>query len=138
MKQTTKVPIIVGVGEIKNPSRKCEDAVEPMNLMVQAIEAAAQDAAGPGKSKVIEHIQSVAVVASSTWPYKDLPGLMSSRMGIKPARTHYSALAGSSPVELVDDTAQLIAKGEIDIGVAVGGESMASREPSKNPIQKQR
>lgn len=43
----------------------------------------------------------------------------------------YSALAGSSPVELVDDTAQLIAKGEIDVGVAVGGEAMASCEFSK-------
>lgn len=79
MSQPTKVPIIVGVGEIKNASRKREDAVEPLHLMIQAIQVAAQDAdaagAGPGKSKskVIEQIQSVAVIASSTWPYNDLP-----------------------------------------------------------------
>ena len=31
------VPVIVGVADVKNRSRKIEDAVEPMQLMLQAI-----------------------------------------------------------------------------------------------------
>lgn len=121
-----KVPIIIGVGEVKNPSRRTEDAIEPLHLMLQAIREAASDACDSGAPAVISSVDSVKVVASSTWPYKDLPELVCEKLGVKPSHTAYSELAGSTSVQLIDDTARMIANEQIEVGVVVGGEAMAS------------
>ncbi|KAL2699355.1 hypothetical protein AAEP93_009330 [Penicillium crustosum] len=121
-----KVPIIIGVGEVKNPSRRTEDAIEPLHLMLQAIREAASDACDSGAPAVISSVDSVKVVASSTWPYKDLPELVCEKLGVKPSHTAYSELAGSASVQLIDDTARMIANEQIEVGVVVGGEAMAS------------
>ena len=121
------VPVIIGVGEFKNASRRMEDALETLDLMVRAIKEAADDAAGGQSAGILGQVDAVSVVASSTWPYTDLPGLVAGKLGIKPSHSAYSELAGSSPVELVDDTARLVAQGSIKLGVVVGGEAKASR-----------
>lgn len=121
-----KVPIIIGVGEVKNPSRRKEDAIEPLHLMRDAVKEAASDACHAGAPAIISSIDSVKVVASSTWQYKDLPGLVCEGLGIKASHTSYSELAGSASVQLIDDTARMIANEQIEVGVVVGGEAMAS------------
>lgn len=120
------VPVIIGVGEFKNASQRMEDALEPLELMLRAIEAAAQDATGGRPVSILDHADAVSVVASSTWPYDNLPGLVAGRLGVQPSHTAYSGLSGSSPVQLVDDTARLVARGSIQMGVVVGGEAKAS------------
>lgn len=120
------VPVLIGVGEFKNPSRRVEDAHEPLELMLRAIEASAQDATDGRSVDVLSHADSVSVVASSTWPYDDLPGLVADRLGVRPSHTAYSELSGSSPVQLLDDTARLVARGSIQLGLVVGGEAKAS------------
>ena len=127
MVASTKTPVIIGVGEIKNPSRRKEDAIEPLDLMLSAINASAHDAAGSRMAELLACVDSVSVVASSTWSYTDLPKLLSAKLGIRPSHKAYSALAGSASIQLIDDTARLIAKGDSQVGVAVGGEAMASR-----------
>ncbi|KAJ5515023.1 hypothetical protein N7463_004575 [Penicillium fimorum] len=121
-----KVPIIIGVGEVDNASRRKEDAIEPLHLMLRAVREAASDSCNSNSPAIISSIDSVKVVASSTWPYKDLPGLVCEGLGIKAHYTAYSELAGSASVELIDDTARMIANEEIEVGVVVGGEAMAS------------
>ncbi|KAJ5753601.1 uncharacterized protein N7511_007754 [Penicillium nucicola] len=121
-----KIPVIIGVGEIKNASRLKEDAIEPLHLMLSAIKRSAHDATNFRTAELIASLDSVSVVASSTWPYKDLPELLSENLGVKPSFKAYSDLKGSAPVQLIDDTARMIAKGDIEVGVVVGGEAMAS------------
>lgn len=123
-----KVPIIIGVGEIKNPSRRKEDAIEPLHLMLAAAREALSDASSSDKATLLSSISSVSVVASSTWPYKNLPTLVCQGLGVEALHTTYSALAGSSSVQLIDDTARLISTGEVEVGIVVGGEAMASCE----------
>lgn len=121
-----KVPVMIGVGEVKNLSRKREDAIEPLQLMLKAIRKAACDASSSRTAELIACIDSVSVVACSTWSYKDLPGLVSEGLGVKASHTAYSALAGSSSVQLIDNTARVVASGQADVGIVVGGEAMAS------------
>lgn len=122
-----QVPILVGVGELKNASRKMEDAIEPSELMLKAIHEAATDAIGPQGQSLIKDLDGISVVASSTWPYTDLPGLLSRALHIQPKHTVYSDLSGNSSVQLIDDAAQRIASGELEAVAVVGGESLASR-----------
>lgn len=122
-------PIIIGVGDVKNKSPKVEDAIEPMQLMLQAIIRALEDSTTV--HSVIEqlksNIDSVSVVATWTWPYADLPGLLAEKLGIRPQHSLYSEQGGNQPIKLVDEAARRISRGECKVTVVTGGEALASR-----------
>ena len=121
-------PVIIGVGDVVNRSTKPKDAVEPVQLMLQASIAALSDIGVSASARVElrSHIDSVDVVASWTWPYSDLPGLLSKRLGIKPGHKFYSEHGGNQPVKLVDEAARRISLGQSKVAIVTGGEALAS------------
>ncbi len=129
MTSSPKTPVIIGVGEVKNRSQKVEDAIEPMQLMLQAIICALEDATS--ERSIVDELQagidSVSVVATWTWSYADLPGLLSKNLGIRPRHKVYSEQGGNQPMKLVDEAARRISRGECKVAVVTGGEALASR-----------
>lgn len=125
-----KIPVIVGVGDVKNRSRRVEDAIEPMQLMSQAILSAIEDTGLPKSTKeeLQSSIDSVSVVATWSWPYHDLPGLLSQKLGIQPRHKTYSDHGGNQPIKLVDEAARKISQGETKVAIVTGGEALASRK----------
>lgn len=125
-------PIVVGVGDIKNRSHKVEDAIEPMNLMLQAILKAIQDTnLSPSRARDLQSkIDSVGVVNTWTWNYKDLPGLISENLGVKPKYKVLSHHGGDSPAKLFDEAARRISLGESKVAIITGGEALASSKLS--------
>lgn len=81
----SEVPIIIGVGDVKN--RDVNNAKEPATLMLEAIEIALKDASPNSVSDLKSAIDSIDVVKTWTWPYPDLPGLLAERLGVKMAST---------------------------------------------------
>ena len=128
------VPIIIGVGDVVNRSRKVEDAIEPLELMIRAIDKALDDSglSQSTKSSLQSQVDSLDVVRTWTWPYPDLPGLISKRIGAKPKRQHYTDHGGNQPAYLLDEAARRISKGESKIAVLTGGEALASCKSSLN------
>jgi hypothetical protein len=126
------VPIIVGVGDIKNKSLKLEDAFEPMELMLRSVQAAVGDigAAASASRELQLNIDSLDIVATWTWPYPDLPSLLSQKLGITPKHKHYTEHGGNHPAKLMDEAARRISKGQSKVAVVTGGEALASCEPS--------
>ena len=124
------VPIIVGVGDVKNKSNKIEDAIEPMQLMLDAIHLALADTNLPAsaRARLQSSVDSIDVVKTWTWPYPDLPGLLSNKLGIKPQHKFYSEHGGNKPVKLLDEAARRISQRESSVAIVTGGEAMASRE----------
>jgi hypothetical protein len=122
------MPVIIGVGDVKNESVRLEDAIEPAQLMFQAIMLAIRDSNLPPSvaGELQSEIDSLDIVASWTWPYRDLPGLLSERLGVQPRRQFYSTLGGHQPVRLLDETARRISFGESTVAVLTGGEALAS------------
>ncbi|EGD93379.1 acetyl-CoA acetyltransferase [Trichophyton tonsurans CBS 112818] len=122
------IPVVVGVGDIKNESRRFEDAVEPAYLMIDAIYKAISDTGlSPDTSKKLQSsIDSVDVVATWTWPYSDLPTLLSNKLNIQPRHKLYSHHAGNAPAKLFDDAARRLSQGKSQIAVVTGGEALAS------------
>lgn len=121
------VPVIVGVADIKN---KTDEHKEPATLMLEAITSAITDTSAPPE-KLKSSIDSIDIVRTWTWPYADLPGLLSKRLGLKtrPKWTRYTEThGGNQPAKLVDEAAARIAGGEATIAVVTGGEALASRE----------
>lgn len=123
------VPIIVGVGDCVNRSVEIKDAREPADLILNAIENALRDT-GLGDqdlSKLQEKIDGVSIVRTWTWPYDDLPGLLSSKLGVTPKHKEYTDHGGDKPAKLFDQAARRIAKGENKVALVAGGEALASR-----------
>lgn len=123
------VPVIVGVADIKN---KTDDHKEPAILMLEAIQSALRDT-GVSASRLTSQIDSIDVVRTWTWPYADLPGLLSQKLRLpaKPKWARYTAThGGNQPAKLVDEAAGRIARGASTVAVVTGGEALASCEHS--------
>lgn len=125
-----KTPIVVGVGDIKNKSLALSDALEPMQLMLKATEFAIKDSSlSSSASKQLQSdIDSISVVATWTWNYHDLPGLVGEKLGVVPKYKHLSEHGGNSPAKLFDEAARRISFGEAKVAVVTGGEALASCE----------
>ncbi|KAL1960291.1 hypothetical protein VTO42DRAFT_8251 [Malbranchea cinnamomea] len=123
-----RTPVIVGVGEIKNASKRLEDAADPAELMLRAIRAAIQDSSsGTGAgSKLQSEIDCINVVATWTWSYPDLPGLLAEKLGVQPRHKCLSPHGGNSPAKMLDDAARRVSKGESKVAIVTGGEALAS------------
>ncbi|KAH9879077.1 hypothetical protein J1614_002512 [Plenodomus biglobosus] len=128
---TYEVPIIIGVGDIKNRSTAIADAKEPATLMLEAIQNALRDASSSSSSSIAElqaAIDSIDVVKTWTWPYPDLPGLLAQKLEVEKSVRwkRYSDHGGDKPGKLFDEAAKRIAKGECKVAVVTGGEALAS------------
>lgn len=123
-----RVPVVIGVGDIKNRSQKVEDAIEPMQLMLQAIRSSIKDTNLPpaAAEQLQASIDSVSVVATWTWNYPDLPGLLAEKLGVEPKYKALSHHGGDSPAKFFDEAARRISFGEAKVAVVTGGEALAS------------
>ncbi|RMY46952.1 hypothetical protein D0863_15739 [Hortaea werneckii] len=128
MSPPPETPVIIGVGDVVNRSKKIEDAIEPLGLIVEAIQKALSDTSlnPTASAKLKNSIDSLDVVRSWTWPYPDLPGSIAERLGIDPKRRHYSEHGGNQPAYLLDEAARRVSKGENQVAVVTGGEALAS------------
>lgn len=118
-------PVIIGVADVKN---KTDEHKEPAMLMLEAISKAIDDT-GISHDHIKTHIDSIDVVRTWTWPYADLPGLLSTSLDLKsrPKWTRYTEThGGNQPAKLVDEAAGRVARGEASVAVVTGGEALAS------------
>jgi hypothetical protein len=131
----SEVSVVIGVGDVKN--RDVNNAKEPATLMLEAIEIALRDTSSKSMSDLKSSIDSIAVVKTWTWPYPDLPGLLSEKLGVQDSVKwkHYSEHGGNQPGKLFDEAAKRITKGINKVVVITGGEALASRASSSHPQQ---
>ncbi|KAK5219841.1 hypothetical protein LTR47_011356 [Exophiala xenobiotica] len=123
-------PIVIGVGDFKNASKEVSQAIEPMQLMLNAIRISISDTglSEVAAAKLKSQIDSIAIVRTWTWPYPDLPSLLSERLGINPSYKHYTDHGGNQPGVIFGDAARRISKGECKVAIVTGGEALASCE----------
>ena len=139
MAHPRRTPIIVGVGDYVNRSKKIEDALEPLELISRAIRLAIEDTglSNSAAKSLQADIDSLEIVRSWTWPYPDLPSLVAKKLDIKPTRRFYSEHGGNSPGKLFDGAARRISLGETKVALLGGGEALASRmRTSKTSVGK--
>jgi hypothetical protein len=129
-------PVVIGVGDFINRSKRVEDAVEPLQLMLNAVETAIDDT-GISESSIRDlraAVDSLDVVRTWTWPYPDLPGLIAQRLSINPSRKHYTDHGGNQPGLVFDEAARRISKRESKVAILTGGEALASCKHADPPI----
>jgi acetyl-CoA acetyltransferase len=114
--------VIVGVGEISDHPKDLAAGLEPLALLEQALQRAAQDAGGT----LLHRIDSLDIVNLLSWRYQDPAGELSARLGIKPAHASYGPVGGESPIRFIHEAAQRIARGEASVAAICGAEAQAT------------
>src|SRR5262245_31154739 len=109
-----RIPVIVGVGQINDRA----DELDSLALMRAALDAADRDAGGGWLSR----LDSLAVVDQLSFPeLTQIPEQMAAAFGATPrlcTKTKYPS--GESPVLLLNEAAERIRGGEVEIAAIVG------------------
>lgn len=114
--------MLVGVGTARRPPDGSA-AIEPIDLMVEAAQAAARDAGG--NVGLASRAELVAVPLGN-WDYEDPGRMIAERIGAVGARTVRVEI-GVPQCTPVGAALDRIRRGELDVALVVGGEAMASR-----------
>ena len=121
-----RTPVLVGAGQfIQKPDNPVE-AIEPLAMMREALEAAADDA---GARALLDRATHTWVVKGA-WPYTDPGGLLRNEFGNN-SKTGLSTDGGNTPQSLVNKASLRIQNGEADIVLIVGAEGIWSRSRAK-------
>jgi len=116
-------PCIIGVGQRAwHPDG--HHAPEPLEMWAQVADEAALDA---GRPDVLATIDALHVVHCMSWDYDDPAARLSARIGITPAHTEVSVLAGTASQRMVNAAAERMLAGASELALVVGAEALATR-----------
>jgi len=122
MSDETRIPVIVGVGQINDRPADPAAGLDSLQLMEAALRAADADAGGGWLAR----LDSLAVVAQLSFAaLGDCSKPLAEAIGASPrlcTQTRYPM--GDSPVMLLNEAANLIAAGEIESAAVAGGEAL--------------
>ncbi len=119
--------VLVGAGQFVQKTADAAVALEPVAMMVEAVQRAADDA---GTRDLLRQVDSVRVVKGA-WPYRDPGRLVADRIGSSARQTLLSYDGGNTPQSLVNQSALDIEAGRLDVVVLVGAEGIYSRRRAK-------
>jgi acetyl-CoA C-acetyltransferase len=119
-----RAPVIVGVGQVSQ--RVAADVARaPIDLLADAARAADTDAGA--RQSLLARADVLAVVAIGSWPYPDPGAFLARLLGVSPRATAVSTVGGNSPQLLIDEFAARIQRGNCDVVLVGGAESMHTR-----------
>jgi acetyl-CoA C-acetyltransferase len=123
-----RTPVLVGAGQLSQRVDRGAPSLEPVDLMVEALRAALDDA---GAATLAARIDSIRVLNLLSWPYRDPGALVGERIGASPRHTAVTVMGGNYPQTLVNGAARDIAAGRADVVVVCGAEAWRSRAAAR-------
>lgn len=125
----TRIPVIVGAGQINDRPADDTEGLNSLQLMEAALRAADADAGGGWLSR----LQSLAVVDQLSFAeLGDVSRPLAEALGAQPqhcVKTRYPS--GESPVLLLNEAANRIAAGEAEVCAVAGGEALRTAAKRK-------
>jgi acetyl-CoA C-acetyltransferase len=104
------------------------NAPEPL---VSWEQRAREAAALAGAEDVLQHIDSLQVVYCQSWPYDDPAGRLAAALGASPWHRFYSGIGGTTPQELMNQTAESMRAGELELALICSAEALATARVAK-------
>ena len=127
-----RTPVLIGAGQLSNRVDKGATAVEPVDLIAEALRRAADDS-GAGAA-ALTGADTVHIVGLLSWRYRDPGLLVATRIGATPRTSTVSGMGGNSPQSLVNVASLAIQRGEADLVLLGGAEAWRTR--STRPIRR--
>ena len=114
-------PCVIGVAQMV--SRPDDGpAPEPLVMWERTCRDAAADAQASGD--VLAAVESVQIVYCQSWQYDDPAGRLCAQLGIEAKHQYYSGIGGTTPQVLVDNAAEAIVDGDLDVAIVCGAEAL--------------
>ncbi len=124
-----RTPVIVGVGQHNQRVDQGEPALEPVDLMVVAAQAALADSSSAADPTDIDSVRTVGLLS---WRYLDPGSLVAERLGVgHDIDSGVSAMGGNSPQMLLNETALDIAAGRASCVLLAGAEAWRTRSATR-------
>jgi acetyl-CoA C-acetyltransferase len=120
-----RTPVIVGVGQWSNRVDRGEPAVEPVDMMAEALRRAATDSGATTDPLV--GADAVRVLSVFSRRYRNAARLVARRIGADPADEALSPIGGNEPQALVSQACLDIAAGDVDTVLICGAEAWRTR-----------
>ncbi len=117
-----RTPVLIGAGQLTQRDVDPAAAKEPLAMMVEVAQRAAQDAGAD--TRLLQRLDTVAVVNILSWHYANAPGLLAERLGAHPAREIYTRVGGNTPQFLINELAAQIASGRVRLALIAGAETV--------------
>jgi len=118
-----RTPVLIGVGQMVQRADGIDDALDPVEMMVEAIRRAVSDA---GLDSVPAP-DAIRVVSLLSWRYGNPARFIADDLGLAPRETGLSAMGGNTPQTLVNTASREIAAGSLDLVILTGGETTRTR-----------
>ncbi len=123
MPPDSRVPVLVGVGAVQQREDDPAQAREPVELMIAALERAAEDA---GARALLGRADRIAA-PRGFWDYADPCRIVAERFGAARAKTEVAEV-GVLQTTLLGRAAAAIAEGRADVVLVTGGEAKHRRQ----------
>jgi acetyl-CoA C-acetyltransferase len=120
-----RTPVIVGVGQWSNRVDRGEPAVEPADMMAEALRRAAADSGA--STDPLPKADAVRVLSVFSIRYRNAARLVAERIGASPRDEALSPIGGNEPQALVSQACLEIAAGEADTVLICGAEAWRTR-----------
>jgi acetyl-CoA C-acetyltransferase len=117
--------VIVGVGQWSNRVDRGETAVEPADMMAEALRRAAADSGA--RRDPLAGADAVRVVSVFSRRYRNAARLVAERIGAQPRDEALSPIGGNEPQALVSRACLDIAAGDADTVLICGAEAWRTR-----------
>lgn len=117
--------MLVGEGQLLRHPTPTDDLAaldEPVDMMAETLRLAAA-----GRDGLLKRADAVFTVELLSWRYANTAQLLADRLGASPRRLARSAVGGNSPQLLVNEAAQAIQRGELDVVLIAGAEAVYTR-----------
>ena len=120
----SRSPVVVGVGQVSQRVPPAE-ARAPIELLADAARLADKDA--QATRSLLERVDIVGIAAIGSWRYADPGAFLARKLGIEPRATLVTTVGGNSPQLLCNELGARIQRGELDVALVGGAESMHTR-----------
>ncbi len=140
MPDETRIPVLVGAGQITQREPDPAAALPPLDLTAQAARAAADDA-GSGEKifSLLDTVVQIRSFSDTSWRftcpfgrYANPPKSLAIRLGaVNAKRLVYTLPGGNMPQWCINRLCGMIARGEAGAALVAGGESLATQKAAQ-------
>ena len=112
-------PVLIGISQLKHQIESLDDTLEPLKMMLQAVEMARKDT---GVAGLLSQVQSVRVIRGA-WSYDNPAHHIAEQIGAVNAQTVGTMYGGNFVQTVVNDSAASILAGDMDLILITGAEN---------------
>ncbi|MDP1792488.1 MAG: acetyl-CoA acetyltransferase, partial [Acidimicrobiales bacterium] len=123
-----RAPCVIGVAQ-RTVRPADGPSPEPLDLWEDVCRSAAIDSMAAGD--VLRAADSLQIVYCMAWPYDRPVDRLAEALDITPKHRVYSGIGGTTPQVLVNDAAEAILRGEMELAVITGAEALDTKRRAK-------